>query len=77
MLPDNQTMRQHFRDEVPTQGIKFSLKMLTLTKNSNFTQNCMTARIFKNVEERSISYCRPDYVIITCILSPSVSFNTR
>ena len=77
MLPDNQTMRQHFRDEVPTQGIKFSLKMLTLTKNSNFTQNCMTARIFKNVQERSISYCRPDYVIIMCILSPSVSFNTR
>ena len=57
MLPDNQTVRQHFRDEVPTQRIKFSIKLLTtLPKNSNFAQDCMAASI--NVEERSISYCR-------------------
>ena len=35
MLPDNQTVRQHFRGEVPTQRIKFSIKMLTiLTKTA-------------------------------------------
>lgn len=57
LLPDSQKVRQHFRDEVPTKKIKFSIKMLTtLTKNSNFTQDCMAASI--NVDERSISYCR-------------------
>ena len=55
LLPDSQTVRQHLRGEVPTQRIKFSIKMLTtLTKNNNFTQDCMAAS--NNVEERSISY---------------------
>lgn len=52
LLPDSQTVRQHFRDEVPIKRIKFSIKMLTtLTKNSNFTQDCMAASMI-NVEER-------------------------
>lgn len=52
LLPDSQTVRQHFRAEVPIKRIKFSIKMLTtLTKNSNFTQDCMAASMI-NVEER-------------------------
>lgn len=53
LLPDSQRVRRHFRDEVPTKRIKFSIKMLTtLTKNSHFTQDCMAASI--NVDENLI-----------------------